>query len=276
MNHPFSDLKAEYATDIAHMTITRAIEVDRAAKTVLEPQNINRYIAACEGTEVPPAFIGVVDLRESNCNPRLGLGQGDPWNAVSRHVPRGFGPFASWAAAARFYIHYDHLDDNSSAWSIEYACWKGEVWNGFGPRAHGRATGYLWAGTSIYLGGKYVEDGRWDPTVKDVQLGIIPVLLRIGQLRPDLAIGSALPNVPAPSIVPAPAPVPLGVGGGDLSHDTRWIQGTLNALGANPRLDVDGSYGEHTRKAVRAFQASHGLFVDGLVGPQTIAALGVG
>src|SRR5580658_3957563 len=144
MQHPFESLKGEYAADIAHMVVTRALDVDNAAKKILEPQNINRYIAACVGTEVPPAFVGALDLRESNCNPRLGLGQGDPWNQVSRHVPAGFGPFASWAAAAKFYIHYDHLDDNSSPWSLEYECWKAEAWNGFGPRAHGKATGYLW------------------------------------------------------------------------------------------------------------------------------------
>ena len=271
MTHPFAELKAEYAADIAHMVITRPLDIDRAAKKILEPQNIDRYIAACQGSEVPPAFVGALDLRESDCNPRLGLGQGDPWNAVSRHVPAGFGPFSSWAAAAKFYIHYDHLDDNSSGWSIEYACWKGEAWNGFGPRAHGRATGYLWSGTNIYLGGKYVADGVWDSNVKDVQLGIIPVIMRIGQLRPDLAIGSALPTVPAPPVVPEPMPIPVGVGGGD--HDANWVQATLNALGASPKLTVDGNYGRQTRNAVRAFQAAHGLVVDGLVGPLTTAAL---
>ncbi len=273
MDHPFDSLKAEYAGDLAHMVVTRALDVDRAAKKILEPQNIARYVAACEGTEVPPAFVGALDLRESNCDPRLGLGQGDPWSRVSTHVPRGFGPFKSWAAAAGFYIHYDHLDDNSSGWSIEYACWKGEAWNGFGPRVRGRATGYLWSGTSIYLGGKFVADGKWDPNVKDAQLGIVPVIQRIGQLRPDLAIGSALPNVPAPSIVPEVATVPVGVGGGSLVHDARWIQTALNNAGASPKLAIDGNFARKTRMAVRSFQASHGLRVDGLVGSLTIAAL---
>ncbi len=38
-------------------------------------------------------------------------------------------------------------------------------------------------------------------------------------------------------------------------------------------LLVDGCYGRHTRRAVAAFQAAHGLVPDGLAGPLTLAAL---
>ena len=43
------------------------------------------------------------------------------------------------------------------------------------------------------------------------------------------------------------------------------------ALGVTPT----GHYGSATRRAVLAFQRSHGLMVDGIVGPQTRAALGL-
>jgi peptidoglycan hydrolase-like protein with peptidoglycan-binding domain len=34
-------------------------------------------------------------------------------------------------------------------------------------------------------------------------------------------------------------------------------------------------YGRQTRRAVRRFQRAHGLTVDGIIGPQTLAALGL-
>ena len=38
---------------------------------------------------------------------------------------------------------------------------------------------------------------------------------------------------------------------------------------------VDGTYGSQTEKAVRYFQQSNGLYVDGQAGPETLAALGL-
>ena len=54
------------------------------------------------------------------------------------------------------------------------------------------------------------------------------------------------------------------------SHVSK-IQKLLNQQGAN--LKADGVFGSKTDAAVRAFQASRGLDVDGIVGPNTLAAL---
>lgn len=52
-----------------------------------------------------------------------------------------------------------------------------------------------------------------------------------------------------------------------------WIQERLNELGAIPALVVDGDSGPATRAATKAFQAAHGLTVDGWYGPKTADAL---
>lgn len=287
MQHPFEALAGEYAGYLAHLSVTasKTASIDGAAKRILRPENLDVYLAAVAGTQIPAAFIGTLELRESNCDPTRALGQGDRWDRVSVNVPRGKGPFKSRLDAMKYYIHYDALDDNSHPWSMEYACWRGERWNGLGPRAHGRPTGYLWAATSIYdrptgLGGKYVSDGVWSATTYDVQLGIVPVLLRIAQLRPDLSIGTALPHLEAPSIVPAPAPMPTGLGTGLIdmtdADSVKALETMLNASGVlSAPIVVNGNYDRETANAVRAYQKAKGLKVDGLAGPATLDSLGL-
>lgn len=54
-------------------------------------------------------------------------------------------------------------------------------------------------------------------------------------------------------------------------EDVRWLQFELNEAGY--KLDIDGSFGPKTLKAVKAYQASCKLVVDGRVGPATRSAL---
>jgi cell wall-associated NlpC family hydrolase len=50
-----------------------------------------------------------------------------------------------------------------------------------------------------------------------------------------------------------------------------WVMPVQRALG----VPVDGLYGPVSRAAVRKFQKKRGLIVDGIVGPQTLGALGI-
>ena len=58
---------------------------------------------------------------------------------------------------------------------------------------------------------------------------------------------------------------------GDSGPDVSELQTLLNEHGYN--LDVDGKFGDKTRKAVMAFQTAHGLTADGVAGEQTWTAL---
>ena len=51
----------------------------------------------------------------------------------------------------------------------------------------------------------------------------------------------------------------------------KHVQEMMKAQGG--KLDIDGKFGPSTEKAVREFQKKNGLKVDGIVGPQTMAAL---
>lgn len=60
---------------------------------------------------------------------------------------------------------------------------------------------------------------------------------------------------------------------GPAAHGTVWVQQSMNKLGTDPHLIVDGSFGPATLAAVKAFQQAHGLEPDGKVGPLTVAAI---
>jgi lysozyme family protein len=275
MQHPFAALEPEYAHLLATAKVTRSQVVARGVDEI--ERVLGSYDATATASGIPAAWIGPTDCRESDCNPRCGIGQGDPWSRVSVHVPRGEGPFASKAAADKYYLHYDKIDvleGGATSWSLPYACWCWERWNGFGPRAHGRISGYLFSCTDVYdthaygghgLGGKYVADGVWDGDKLDPQPGAVALYLVLIRRHPELAIPGGIAPVVAPPLVPA-AP-PMGV------HDAEALQAALNALGADPPLDVDGNLGRMTRRAVEAFQTNAGLEVDGLAGPATWAAI---
>lgn len=267
MNHPFTVLQPEYEKLLSVMQVTKPALVEQIARKLLGFGPRYKWVGDC--TLIPITVLATLHERESSANFNTYLGNGERLDRVTRLVPKGRGPFQppqAWGKGALDAITIDHLADNSAPWSMPYACWKGEAWNGFGPRNHGKHTGYLWGGTSIYDGGKYVSDGVWNPTFDDPQIGIIPVMLRMAALDQSLQLTGAVPMASGPSIIPAPAPVPAGVDNGLL------VQQALNKLGFGP-LTEDGNYGRMTRAAVRAFQVEHDLTPDGLAGEKTLAAI---
>ena len=60
---------------------------------------------------------------------------------------------------------------------------------------------------------------------------------------------------------------------GDRGEMVRQIQKALAAAGL--KVMVDGVFGKITEEAVETFQHEHGLKVDGIVGPATLAKLGI-
>lgn len=67
---------------------------------------------------------------------------------------------------------------------------------------------------------------------------------------------------------------PAVVGAGAAGEHVRVLQMTLLQLGYRlPRFGADGIFGDETKAAVRTFQRDHGLAVDGVAGPKTLAAI---
>jgi lysozyme family protein len=152
----------------------------------------SRYEEVSTETRIPWAIIGVIHERESSQSWAASLAQGDPWNRVSIHVPRGRGPFVSWEAAAidalekcpPFAAHW-------TDWTIGGALTLLEQYNGLGYAAHGVPSPYVWASTDQYRSGKYVADGHYDPNPIDHQLGCAALLSRMKALDTSINFGAA-------------------------------------------------------------------------------------
>ncbi len=167
-------------------------------------------------TGVPWFIVAVIHEREASQRWDRQLGQGDPLNEVSRHVPKGWrglrlpqppapvgslggsgpggvaqpqthfarpprsarGPFDSFIAGA-----VDALKNCAPYlgrwrdWSPGGALTATELYNGEGyENYHHMASPYVWGGSDIYHTGKYVADGQFDADVVDSQLGTAVLL----------------------------------------------------------------------------------------------------
>lgn len=147
-----------------------------------------RYQTVEAKTGVPWAVIAVIHQRESSQSWVASLAQGDPWNHVSIHVPKGRGPFKSWEDAAIDALvvcppHAAHWDD----WTIAGALALLEQYNGTGYAARGIPSPYIWSATDQYHRGKYIADGHFDPEAVDHQTGCVALLQRMTLIDPTIA-----------------------------------------------------------------------------------------
>lgn len=247
--------------------LTREAEFMRPAKVAVA--NKGRYLAIARTSGMPDiawVFIAVSHYRESSQDFSKSLAQGDPWNRVSTNVPAGRGPFKSFEdAAVDALVKCAPRAALLKDWSIGGMLTNLERFNGLGYARMGRPSAYVWSGTDQYKSGKYVRDGVYDPDTVDKQLGVAGLILTMMQLDPSIKFDGPAPQVQPKPSSPQPADKPI--------KDGIWLQNSLNRLGANPKLELDGIVGPATRNAVRAFQLAAGIEVDGLVGPETFAAL---
>lgn len=185
------------------ITPKRQAEVSAVASRLAAPAAKARYQAIEKATGVPWAVVAVIHEREANQNWNAQLGQGDPLNQVSRHVPRGRGPFlfhpgdvpgndAFQRGAVDALMNCPPQAGHWTDWTIGGALTLLILYNGVGYEAyHAEPSPYDWGATSIEQRGKYTGDGSFDASVWDVQIGCAAMLKGMMAIDPSIQFAVA-------------------------------------------------------------------------------------
>lgn len=190
-------LKAANAKRWADAKVTR--DVTAIARRLVAPGAKARYQAVAGRTGVPWFVIAVIHMRECSQDWSRSLAQGDPWERVSTHVPKGRGPFKSWEdAAVDALVNCSPYLARGNDWSIGGTLTRLEAYNGLGYFYRNKPSPYLWAGTDQYRSGKFVADGVYDPNHIDAQPGCAALILAMMAIDTSIAFGaSAKPIIEA-------------------------------------------------------------------------------
>ena len=193
MKPPLDTVRREYVTRYASLRVP----ADRQAEIAAIVQRITQHRARYEevsrasknalSSGVPWQVIGVIHSLECDGRFDQHLHNGDPLARPTvnepAHLPTNWlrlpADQRTWEASALDALAYDHFLTWHD-WSLPGALYMLEAYNGWGYRSHDCPTPYLWAATQHYTAGKYIADGRFDPTAVSKQIGAAPLLQSLG------------------------------------------------------------------------------------------------
>jgi lysozyme family protein len=146
-----------------------------------------RYRALGQELAIPWFFLGIVHAMEANMDFKRHQHNGDPLTARTTHVPAGRPPQGqppfSWEDSARDAMAMKGLVGltGPNDWSIARMLFRWEAFNGFGYRARGLASPYLWSFSNHYEKGRFVADHVFDPNSVSRQCGAAVLLQALQQ-----------------------------------------------------------------------------------------------
>lgn len=184
-------LKAANAAlwNVAKILPSRLAEVNEVAVRLCAADAKVRYQAIEAATGVPWFIIAVIHEREASQNFNCQLGQGDPLNQVSRHVPRGMGPYFNHPndppGQDAFYRCAVDTLENTAPYAARWKDWTAGgsltllvTYNGTGYWFYHNhePSPYDWGATDQEQRGKYTSDGNFDASAWDTQVGCAAML----------------------------------------------------------------------------------------------------
>lgn len=280
MQLAFEKLEANYEqlASVATIRPDRERELELVVDRTLLPQK-QLYQRVESLVHMPAAVLMALSMREMSGNTHCYLGNGQTLKHRTTIVPLNRGPFLQeypedFVAGCLDSLHLDGLDQVWKAvggWSRSRFCYESEGWNGWGYRARGIPSPYVFGATTVQRPGKFPRDHVFDANMWDPQLGTLAIVEEIFKQDPSLQFFDAAPRVDGAVVQidlhVEPHPV--------IITNATWIQVALNKLRpiGTPALLVDGNIGRGTRAAVTSYQKRHRLVPDGMPGPKTVASL---
>lgn len=168
--------------DAAKVNRAKVAEIDGIIDRIMA--NKGRYDEVDRKVGVPWYAISSIHNMEADGSFRCSLYEGSPLTVRSRFEPKGRPTWGSppfrWEDVAVDALKYDKLD--KVAWAkLNDTLYAIEVYNGTGVLKYHPdvPTPYLWSGTSIYIRGKYVADGKWSSTAISGQVGVAAIFKRM-------------------------------------------------------------------------------------------------
>lgn len=200
MSKTFEQMRAGYRNLWQRCALDPSTEQNtlRIARLLIAPAAMEHYNAAAAATGVPAGLIAAINYRESSGTFDAYLGNGDPLSKVTTHEPAGRGPFTTWEEGAADALK-DRERPRDGQWSIEFALYFAEDFNGRGYQAHNENSPYVWSQTNLEQQGMFTTDHGYDPAVIDRRPGIAALFRAFEQVAPALVL--------PPSAQPKEAPV---------------------------------------------------------------------
>lgn len=177
----YADLKDEYSSYFAQCTVRPQYQpyLDFYIGRLAKFRPVYQDVGAHMGNGMPWPFVGIIHAMEGGFNFTTHLHNGDPLKKRTVRVPQnrpasGQPPF-TWRDSARDALTMKG-HDRVSDWSVPHMLYLWEKYNGTGYRPRRVPSPYLWSFSSIYTAGKYVADGKFDPSAVSRQCGAAVML----------------------------------------------------------------------------------------------------
>jgi lysozyme family protein len=255
MAQPFTDLLATEYQVLFNTSIInpdKAGEIDHDIDIMLA--NRSKYDAIANEVNVPWYFVSIVHCMEGSLNFNTHLHNGDPLTARTVNVPVGRpttgNPPFSFIDSAIDALKFDHLVPLLDT-SIPGLLFAFERYNGFGSRAHGINSPYLWSFSNHYTKGKFVKDGVFDPEAISRQAGAAVLLRRIMERQITLGESDIITQIKQLGEQVTFDP-------NHVNDKALQLQKLLNTIGLH--LKQDGKAGNRTSNA---YQQVSGKFLNG-------------